>query len=569
MNIAYLRKFELLDKLSNQDSGSLEFMFLVTGALDVNDKPLLISILQEAVRALKNGGVLYVQGMPSYLPELGVFLEKFLRFKYWFAIESTHIESSPLPSVHAAVIMFTKGNGRFNIKRVRLPHQYCLACGRTLKDWGGKAHLMNPEGYVISDVIKDIPSANNYSQISKPLFDILISMLDFTDRNEGNKNRLIETPIPEIRGIVAPEEGMAWKYKSLAESPLQYGLPNFPLPSEKREVRYKTLAANQTIDQENLFNIIHQGDSVEILKQYPDDSIDLAFADPPYNLDKDYTNYDDGLADKKYIEWCNTWLAEYIRIIKPTGSLFVLNLPRWAIHHAHFLNQHLYFQNWIVWDALSEPRGKVMPAHYALLFFTKQPTDFTFYYEAISPIDARHYCLRASCVRQRKRQGDNDKQTLNDIWWDVHRIKHRRDRDYHPCQLPESLMERIIKLTTEPGDVVLDAFGGTGTTPITAIQLGRQYVAIDIDPHYVKIMKDKISQIQSIGKVQRQTVKQETRLVTKKALQLELRKLSVELGRLPTPEDVKEKSRYDLELFLENFPTWGKALKAAKLEIRE
>jgi adenine-specific DNA methylase len=210
-----------------------------------------------------------------------------------------------------------------------------------------------------------------------------------------------------------------------------------------------------------------------------------------------------------------------------------------------------------------------MPAHYALLFFTKQPTDFTFYYEAISPIDARHYCLRASCVRQRKRQGDNDKQTLNDIWWDVHRIKHRRDRDYHPCQLPESLMERIIKLTTEPGDVVLDAFGGTGTTPITAIQLGRQYVAIDIDPHYVKIMKDKISQIQSIGKVQRQTVKQETRLVTKKALQLELRKLSVELGRLPTPEDVKEKSRYDLELFLENFPTWGKALKAAKLEIRE
>ena len=304
------------------------------------------------------------------------------------------------------------------------------------------------------------------------------------------------------------------------------------------------------------------------MKQYPDESIDLVFADPPYNLDKDYTIYDDEQADHKYVEWCNTWLAEYTRILKPTGSLFVLNLPRWALYHAHFLNRHLYFQNWIVWDALSEPRGKVMPAHYALLFYTKHPTDFTFNYEAISSIDARHYCLRASCVRHRKKMGDDDKSPLNDIWWDVHRIKHRRDRDYHPCQLPESLMERIIRLATNPGDVVLDAFGGVGTTPIVALQLGRRYVAIDLDPNYVNIMQDKIAQIQNLGQVQRQSIKQETRTVTKKALQLELRQLSLELGRLPTPEDVKEKSQYDLELFLETFPTWGKALKAAKLEIQ-
>ncbi|MBE0409580.1 MAG: site-specific DNA-methyltransferase [Anaerolineales bacterium] len=394
-------------------------------------------------------------------------------------------------------------------------------------------------------------------------------MLDFPDRNQGSQKRLIETPLPEIRGIVAPEEGLAWKHKSLAESPRQYGLPNFPVPSVKRKVNHEHPPSTHTIDRDNLFNVIHQGDSLEILKQYPNETIDLAFADPPYNLDKEYTNYDDGLVDQRYIEWCNSWLAEYVRILKPTGSLFVLNLPRWAIHHAKFLNQHLYFQNWIAWDALSEPRGKVMPAHYALLFYTKHPTDFTFNYETISPIDARQYCLRAACVRQRKQTGDNDKSPLSDIWWDVHRIKHRRDRDYHPCQLPESLMDRIIKLTTEPGDVVLDAFGGTGTTPISAFQLGRQYVAIDLDPLYVGIMRDKINQIQSSGKVQRKSIKQETRQVTKKALQLELRKLSVELGRLPTPEDVKEKSRYDLELFLENFPTWGKALKAAKLEIRE
>jgi DNA modification methylase len=569
MKITHLQKIELLKELSKQDSSSLEFVFLVTGALDTSNKQSMFSLLQESVRVLKNGGVLFIQGMPCVLPEFGVFLEKSLTFKYWFAVESTPIESSRLPSVHAAVMLFTKGNGRFNVKRVRLPHQFCQACGRTLKDWGGKAHLMNPEGYVISDVIKDLPPTNNYSQISKPIFDILISLLDFPYTNPEVQDRLIETPLSETRGIVAPTEGLPWKHKILAESPLQYVLPNFPLSPEKLKGKNELPSVTQPIDRDHLYNVIHQGDSVEILKQYPDESIDLAFADPPYNLDKDYTNYDDGQVDNHYIEWCHSWIAEYIRILKPTGSLFVLNLPRWAFHHAHFLNQHLYFQNWIIWDALSEPRGKVMPAHYALLFYTKHPNEFTFNYEAISPIDARHYCLRSSCVRDRKIIGDNDKSPINDIWWDVHRIKHRRDRDYHPCQLPESLMERIIKLTTEPGDIVLDALGGTGTTPISAFQLGRQYVAIDVDPHYVKIMRDKIKQIKHAGKVQRQSIKQEPRLVTKKALQLELRKLSVELGRLPTPEDVKEKSRYDLELFLETFPTWGKALKAAKLEIQE
>ena len=569
MHISYLYKTELLKELSRRASDSLEFIIVVTGALDTDDKPQIFSLLQEAVRVLKNGGVLFIQGVPGILPGLGVYLEKYLKFKYWFAVESSPQEGGRLPSVHAAVMLFTKGNGRFYVKRVRLPHQYCQACGNTLKDWGGKAHLMNPEGYVISDVIKDLPLANNYSQISKPLFDILIELLDFPLSKKENQVRFIEVVPAEIRGIVAPIEGLDWKHKPVAEPRLQYTLPNFPLSPGYQEENPSQTVLTPTVDRDNLYNAIHHGDSIEILRQYPDESIDLVFADPPYNLDKEYTIYDDGKADNKYVEWCNAWLAEYIRILKPTGSLYVLNLPRWALYHAHFLNQHLYFQNWIVWDALSEPRGKIMPAHYALLFYTKHPTDFAFNYEDTSPIDDRNYCLRAACVRQRKKAGDDTKASLNDIWWDVHRIKHRRDRDYHPCQLPEPLMERIIRLTTNPGDIVLDAFGGTGTSPITALRLGRRFVAIDIDSNYVEIMQAKIEQIQSGEQIKRQRIKQETRNVTKKALQLELRKLSVELGRLPTPEDVKENSRYGLELFLDTFPTWGKALKAAKLEIHD
>ncbi|MCI0560869.1 MAG: site-specific DNA-methyltransferase [Nitrososphaera sp.] len=568
MNISYIKRAELLEDLSKRESNSLEFVILATGALDTSDNLSLLSLLQESVRVLKQGGVLFVQGIPRVLPELGVFLGKYLTFKYWFAVESMPIEGSRLPSVHAAVMLFTKGNGRFNVKRVRLPHQYCRACKRTVKDWGGKAHLMHPDGYVISDVLKDLPPANNYSQISEPLFDILIEMLDFHSEREGQLDKLVDLPSLHINGLVGPVEGSAWKHKSLAERHIQYVLPNFPTPLGKQNGKQYQPGSTAIVEKGNLFDAIREGDAIEILKQYPDESVNLVFADPPYNLDKDYSNYDDEQANHKYIEWCNTWLAEYIRILKPTGSLFVLNLPRWALHHADFLNQRLCFQNWIVWDALSEPRGKVMPAHYALLFYTKHPTDFTFNYEAVSPIDDRHYCLRASCVHKRKQVGDDDKASLNDIWWDVHRIKHRRDRDYHPCQLPESLMGRIIRLATNPGDVVLDAFGGTGTTPLTALQLGRRYVAIDLDSNYVNIMRDKISQIETSGQVQRHSTKQSSRTVTKKALQLELRRLTLDLGRLPTPDDVKAKSEYGLELFLATFPTWGKALKAAKLEMQ-
>ena len=129
--------------------------------LDPVNTDRLKAYLDECVRVLKHGGLLFVQGSPDYLPELGVYLDQRLNFKYWIAIESTtqhrdqglpceYFILQGLPSVHAAVLLFTKGNERFNVRRTRFPHQHCAFCNRTLKDWGGKAHLMHPEGYVIS-----------------------------------------------------------------------------------------------------------------------------------------------------------------------------------------------------------------------------------------------------------------------------------------------------------------------------------------------------------------------------------------------------------------------------------
>ncbi|UCE08045.1 MAG: site-specific DNA-methyltransferase, partial [bacterium] len=551
--------------IKDTPNNSLNFILIATAAfypLNINS---LKSYLLECIRVLKNGGLLFVHGRPDYLPELGVYLDQYMNFKYWIAIESTMQQrENGLPSVHSAVLLFTKGNGRFNVKRTRLPHQYCAFCKRTLKDWGGKAHLMNPEGYVISDVWTGLPVADNYSQLSPQVIDTIIRMLDFKPSNQSSTKLFQQTEDNHIdldlKGIIAPKEGIQ-RDNVVADVSVQYSLPGILTPIKQYDETIYNIS-------DKMIDVVHCGDAAEILKRYPDNSIDLVFADPPYNLDKPYHIYDDERENKRYIDWCNAWLSEYVRILKPTGSLFVLNLPRWTMYHAHFLNQHLYFQNWIVWEALSEPRGKLMPAHYGLLFYTKHPTNFTFNYDELSQLDARYYCLRSSCVRKRKAMGVDDKQPLTDFWWNIHRIKHRRDRDYHPCQLPEALLERIVRLTTNHGDIVLDALCGTGTTPVTALKLGRRYVAIDIDENYVRITKEKLAEVERNGFVRRESIRKPQLEYTKKELQLELRKLASHLGRLPTPEDVSKMSKYDVQLFFDMFPSWNKALKAARLEVQ-
>ncbi len=542
--IQYLSRDDMLASLAESPAESLDFVILAAGT---DEAGRWIPSLDAAVRALREGGLLFVQGIPETLPDIGVYLDRRLRFKYWIAVESVPRLGGCLPSVHAAVLMFAKGE-TFRISRVRFPHRYCRACGKPLRDWGGKSHLMHPEGAAISDVWKDLPPENNYTGLSAPVLKTLLQMVSPTGRSED---------AAALEGVVAPAERIARPGEArLAEAPARYRpmpLPGiFPVPETRREGE---LPVNRVI----------QGDALEVLATFPDESVDLVFADPPYNLDKAYTTYDDEKDRDVYLNWCNAWLDQYIRILKPTGSLYVLNLPRWGMYHAAYLNRRLYFQNWIVWDALSEPRGKIMPAHYALLFYTKHPTDFTFNYEEVGEIDARFYCLRSSCIRRRKALGDDGKEPLTDIWWDIHRIKHRRHRDYHPCQLPDALMERIIRLSTNPGDVVVDALAGTGTTAVAAARLGRRYIAIDIDPTYVAITREKLAQVEVWGDVYRPPVPRPRPRYNKKALQLELREIARRLGRLPTPQDVRQMSRYGLEPFLEAFPTWGKALKAAKL----
>ena len=249
---------------------------------------------------------------------------------------------------------------------------------------------------------------------------------------------------------------------------------------------------------ENLINKIIQGDCLESFKLIPDNSVDMTFADPPFNLKKKYASYKDNLEFQAYLNWCEQWIAEMVRVTKPSGSIFLHNIPKWLTFYATYLNKKAHFKHWISWDAPTAPMGKsLQPAHYGILFYTKEAKG------------AKINELRYPHKRDRK-QGFLLKDyggkkymlhpfgpLVSDVWTDIHRIKHNRKRDPHPCQLPIHLLDRLILLTTDANDIVLDPFSGTGTTAISAKRLGRRYIGLELDAKYVEVANNKLEKTKS------------------------------------------------------------------------
>jgi len=525
------------------------------------------SIIEHCFRILKKGGLAFIYGKPS---ELWLWADKInsthnlkakMVFKYWIALDiDDKTRTNYLTPNHQGLLLYVKtslsGNTLFalNTKEVRIPYFYCRACNQNLKDWGGKKHLMNPKGTCVSDVWRDLPRVELENNIiPESVLNRLIALATI-----GNK--------PTVTHIVQDDKAI---------KNIQRLFPRLP----------NTLPGHWDFSHLS-DNDVYLGDCVSFLNRvseiYPEGVFDLAFADPPYNLSKAYDRYNDEVADREYIEWCDAWLFGMYKTLKPGGAIFVLNLPKWAIYHSKLIGQFMDFRHWIVWDALSEPRGKLMPAHYALLYYTKPGATPKFRYSPIEckpiegsvlPPDAPYYCLRQKCIQNRKSLGQDDKVQLSDIWSDIHRIKHKRDRDAHPCQLPDSLMERIIMLTTDPGDFVFDPFGGAGTTAIAAYKLHRRFTVVDIDKKYVDITKNKIGEMEKnrdlLGELilQRKSIRRQRGNGSKKQVELYLQSFARRLGRVPTEIDIQADRPDILRTIDALYPDRNSAVKRCKVAL--
>ena len=234
------------------------------------------------------------------------------------------------------------------------------------------------------------------------------------------------------------------------------------------------------------FGALFDGDCQDILPIIKDFSIDTVFADPPFNLNKKYGNKSkDNLAETEYLNWCYKWIDECIRILKPGGALFIYNLPKWNIMlGAYLINAGLTFRHDIAIDMNNgfPIPGRLYPSHYSLLYFTKgKPKTFR---KIRTPIEKCRHCDGEikDYGGHRKSMNPNGV-NLKDIWIDIPPVRHKKfkSKSRKANALSTKLLDRVVELTTNPGDIVLDPFGGSGTTYDVCEKKNRHWIGIEID----------------------------------------------------------------------------------------
>lgn len=231
---------------------------------------------------------------------------------------------------------------------------------------------------------------------------------------------------------------------------------------------------------------LFQGDCMDAMAGLESESIDMVFADPPFNLDKLYASeMDDNLRTEHYLQWCEQWLDECIRLLKDGGALFIWNLPKWNTYLSTYLNRHLNFRHWIAVDmkySLPLP-SKLYPSHYSLLYYVKGPRPKTFHADRL-PMDVCPECF----TDLKDYGGYKDKMnplgvSLCDVWNDIPIVRHAKYKKRKEAnELSVKLLDRVIEMSTNEGDTVFDPFGGSGTTYAVAELKGRKWVGVELGP---------------------------------------------------------------------------------------
>ena len=236
----------------------------------------------------------------------------------------------------------------------------------------------------------------------------------------------------------------------------------------------------------NDLGALFSGDCLDILPAIQDETIDTIFADPPFNLNKEYgEKSNDNRSDEEYLTWCRRWIDECIRVVKPGGSLFLYNLPKWNIMlGAHLTERGMNFRHWIaiaMGNTLPIPK-RLYPAHYSLLYYTKgSPKTFR---KIRTPIEKCRHCGGEIRDYGGHRDAMNPNGVnLKDVWTDIPPVRHWKfkSKNRRANALSTKLLDRVVEMSTSPGDVVLDPFGGSGTTFAVCEGKHRHWIGVELD----------------------------------------------------------------------------------------
>ncbi len=534
------------------DSANTEFIILpfYRTLEEVPGKSDLLSDLNTFIKRCNENSTVVILTSPLFAADFCSQLNHDVHLKLWVVVklEKAIENSGYLPEKNAALLILTRYKDSLSHTKTRIAYSYCPSCDKTTKDYGGKKHLYHQFGTLISDVWRDIT-------------------VDF-----DNYPKDIALRLSDVFGLPG------YKYLNVYDQRKNYLSTN----NEHKFLKF-SLKENFYSKDSKLLN----GDCIEQLRKIPDNSIDFCFADPPYNLKKKYESWDDGIDIQKYFTWCDTWLSELARVLKPGRTLAVLNIPQWCVRHFKHLNTILDYQDWIVWEGLSMPVRMIMPAHYSILCFSKgKPRELPGIKRKVHSVlekKAIHtfsedFCIRPNCIKKRAHSILKDSENVSNIWWDIHRLKHNSRRVDHPCQLPPMFMYRLISLFTNENEFVLDPFNGAGTTTLTAQQLNRKYVGIELSEYYYKMTLKRHDELkQGLDPFRKnnddtpkaknspvERLKKQKYKVSKKNLQLEIKNITTQIGHVPSKEEVIKMSKYPIKYYENYFINWGEVTAAAR-----
>ncbi len=260
-------------------------------------------------------------------------------------------------------------------------------------------------------------------------------------------------------------------------------------------------------------NCVQNKDCITGIKNLDDGSVDLVFADPPFNIGYDYDVYKDKLESDRYLAWSRDWTAEAVRVLKPDGTLWLAIGDEYAAELKVMLQQEhgLTCRSWVIWYYTFGVNCKYnfSRSHTHLFYMTKDPQAFTFNGDdpAVRIPSARQLVYGDKRANSKGRLPDNTWilrpqdhpegfGTDEDTWYFPRVCGTFKERaGWHGCQMPEQLLGRIIRACSNEGELVLDPFCGSGTTPAVAKKLHRRYLTFELSEDYAKQARDRLASI--------------------------------------------------------------------------
>lgn len=235
--------------------------------------------------------------------------------------------------------------------------------------------------------------------------------------------------------------------------------------------------------------LVH-GDCLKALKKVKSRSVDLVFADPPFNIGFNYDEYSDTVKRSDYLAWVQKWMTQLARVLKRNGSIFVAIGDEYASEYRVIMDRTFGLENrrnWIVWHYTFGVycKGKFGRDHAHIFYYTRDPKRFTFNADEILVPSARQ-------TKYNDKRAEAKGRVPGDVWNFPRVCGTFKERLGHPCQMPEALLERIVKVASNKNEVVLDPFGGSGTTAAVAQRLKRKFITCEKSKAYSRIIASRL-----------------------------------------------------------------------------